>query len=96
MRRFTSDLLRVLKAQVLKQLCLSEFPILYERLLNRPFNVVEYGLSSLQDLLDELPKNIVVIKRVDEDLIISIPKREQTAEEIVRTKKFADEVKYNI
>ena len=32
-RRFTSDLLRVLKAQASKQVTLSEFPIVYSRVI---------------------------------------------------------------
>lgn len=92
MRRFTSDLLRVLKSQVSKQLFLHEFPAAYERMLNKPFNPVEYGLCSLEDLLDEVPENTVVISKASNVITIMIPKREQTAEEIIRTRQFASEV----
>lgn len=92
MRRFTSDLLRVLKGQASKQLFLHEFPAIYERMLNKQFNPVEYGLCSLEDLLDEVPENTVVISKSNNVVTIGIPKREQTAEEIIRTKQFAAEV----
>lgn len=92
MRRFISDLLRVLKVQPNKQIDLTEFPTAYERTLNRPFNPVEYGLCTLDDLLCEVPENTIVIMRENENFYISVPKREQTAEEIEKTKKFTSEV----
>lgn len=92
MRRFTSDLLRVLKGQICKQLPLPEFPGAYERSLSKPFNAVEYGLCDLNDLLEELPENTVVINKSVDPVVVAIPKREQTAEEILRTKQFAEEV----
>lgn len=92
MRRFTSDLLRVLKSRISKQLTLSEFPPAYEKAISKPFNPVEYGLCSLEDLLEDVPENTVVISKSFDHIVISIPKREQTAEEIMRTKQFAEEV----
>lgn len=91
-RRFTSDLLRVLKVQPNKQVAVNEFTTAYERTLNKPFNPVEYGLCNLDDLLCEIPENTVVISREEEGLFISVPKREQTPEEVARTKQFANEV----
>ncbi|CAH0384516.1 unnamed protein product [Bemisia tabaci] len=88
-RRFTSDLLRVLKAQTHKQCTLSEFPSLFEKLLNRPFDPVDYGLCYLEDLLSQVPDYVVVMTQSETDTIIAIPKREQTPEEIERTKIFA-------
>ena len=38
--------------------------------------------------------DIVVITSIEGDKIISLPKREQTPDEIERTKQFAAEVKY--
>ena len=90
-RRFTSDLLRVLKSQASKQLTLSEFPIIYQKVLSRPWDVVDYGVCEMQDLLLEVSENTVVMSVRDSDVVISIPKREQTAEEIEKTRKFAGE-----
>ncbi|KAI4457150.1 limkain b lkap [Holotrichia oblita] len=92
LRRFTADLLRVLKGQVSRQLTAIEFPIAYERIVGKPFNPIDYGLCSLSDLLEEVPDNAVVIIKRGETLEIAIPKREQTGEEIARTKQFAEEV----
>ncbi|KAG5876129.1 hypothetical protein JTB14_007536 [Gonioctena quinquepunctata] len=92
MRRFTSDLLRVLKVQPSKQISIIDFPQAYEKVLNKTFNAVEYGLCTFEDLLQEVPENTIVISRNDDGIFIAVPKREQTAEEINRTKQFAAEV----
>lgn len=91
-RRFTSDLLRVLKSQVSKQINISEFSSAYERVLSRPFDPVDYGMCVIQDLLEEISENTIVVKNVGNDINIGIPKKEQTSEEIMRTKQFAVEV----
>lgn len=90
MKRFTSDLLRVLRAQPLKKISIQEFPIAFEKVMNKQFNSVDYGLCMFDDLLDEVPENTIV--RENGDIVISIPKREQTDEEILRTKQFVSEV----
>jgi len=93
-RRFTSDLLRVLKSQASKQVTVSEFPAVYQRVLNRPWDIIDYGLCEFRDMMGEVSENTVVVTiQQDGDLIISIPKREQTLEEIEKTKQFAGEVR---
>jgi len=101
-RRFTSDLLRVLKSLASKQATIAEFPSVFEKTLNRTFDPIDYGLCYLEDLLSQVSENTIVISTVpgnnDDDcknpqnVLIAIPKREQTAEEIERTKGFAKEV----
>lgn len=99
-RRFTSDLLRVLKSLASKQTTVAEFPSLFEKTLNRPFDPIDYGLCGLEDLLSQVSENTIVINMVPgsedsknpQNILIAIPKREQTAEEIERTKIFAKEV----
>ena len=44
-KRFQSDLLKILKTQPNKQVLLSELPQAYEKALNRRFNIVDYGVS---------------------------------------------------
>ncbi|KAK4874882.1 hypothetical protein RN001_014242 [Aquatica leii] len=88
-RRFTSDLLRVLKGQVSKRVAISNFSLAYEKAFRKAFNPVEYGLCTLEDLLSQVPEGTVVITQID----IAIPKREQTVEEVRKTKEFALEVK---
>ncbi|CAH1954341.1 unnamed protein product [Acanthoscelides obtectus] len=92
MKRFTSDLLRVLKAQPSKEILVSAFPSAYEKVVNKPFNVVDYGLCTFEDLMQEVPENTVLISRGNEGIMIAIPKRAQTPEEMMLTKQFAAEV----
>ncbi|KAJ8664397.1 hypothetical protein QAD02_006059 [Eretmocerus hayati] len=93
-RRFTSDLLRILKAQASKQVTLSEFPSIYARVIGKPWDVSDYGVCELDDILCEVSENTVVVTSCNsgKDRLIAIPKREQTAEEIERTRQFATEV----
>ncbi|XP_059351299.1 meiosis regulator and mRNA stability factor 1-like isoform X2 [Daphnia carinata] len=93
MKRFTSDLLRNLKAQASKQMSVSIFPALYEKTLGRPFDPRDYGLCHLSDLLTQVAEaSVVVMTTADGEEIIALPKREQTSDEVERTKQFALEV----
>lgn len=93
MKRFTSDLLRNLKAQASKQMNVSVFPALYEKTLGRPFDPRDYGLCHLSDLLAQVVEaSVVVMTTADGEEIIALPKREQTLDEVERTKQFALEV----
>ncbi|XP_025408796.1 meiosis regulator and mRNA stability factor 1 isoform X2 [Sipha flava] len=92
MRRFTSDLLRVLKSVASKQVPILEFATLFEKTLGRVFDPVDYGLCSLDDLLSQVSENTVVIGHLDGQKSVAIPKREQTPEEIERTKAFSKEI----
>ena len=92
-RRFTSDLLRVLKSKASKQVVLSEFPSVYARVIAKPWDIVDYGVCDIEDILGEVSENTVVVTALSGgDKMIAIPKREQTAEEMERTKQFAVEV----
>lgn len=71
---------------------MTEFPAAYERVLQRPFDPVDYGLCELTDLLNEVSENVVVIKNTLDEIFIAIPKREQTADEMMKTRQFAVEV----
>lgn len=93
MKRFTSDLLRILKAQASKQMNVSLFSAVYEKTLGRPFDPRDYGLCQLSDLLAQVAEaSVVVMATADGEEIIALPKREQTLEEMERTKQFAVEV----
>ncbi|KAK9508774.1 hypothetical protein O3M35_006253 [Rhynocoris fuscipes] len=93
-RRFTSDVLRTLKTQPYKRMPLSELSAVFERILGKPFDPVDYGLCYLLDLVGQLKKTaVLVIPSHDiNDIILAIPKREQTPSEIERTRQFAKEV----
>lgn len=92
MRRFTIDLLRILKLQSSKQVNINELPGMFERYHGKAFDPVDYGLCYLTDLLSQLTENTVVITNSGCDSFIAIPKREQTPKEIDKTKVFAQEV----
>lgn len=94
-RRFTSDLLRVLRAHGNKSVLLSQLPIIFAQTQNRTFDVTDYGVCDIVDILDGLVNsNIVVVSTVQsgKDILISIPKRKQTASELEKTCIFAGEI----
>jgi len=92
-KRFTSDLLRILKAQASKQISVDLFASLYEKTLSRTFDPRDYGLCHLSDLLAQVAEaSVVVMATADGHETIALPKREQTFEEMERTKQFALEV----
>ncbi|XP_058795301.1 meiosis regulator and mRNA stability factor 1 [Phymastichus coffea] len=93
-RRFTSDLLRILKSQASKQVTFSEFPKVYTRVFGKPWDVTDYGVCEIDDILKGVSETIVVVTSCKDgnDRMISIPKRERTPEEIERTMQFATEV----
>ena len=97
-RRFTNDLLKMLKNQPEKQMLMSQFSKLYEEIFQKPLNIFDYGVCHLQDIFAELPDNTIVFDEVKDDLqntkdvIISVFKRFQTQEEVIRTRGFAKEV----
>ncbi|XP_065570689.1 meiosis regulator and mRNA stability factor 1-like isoform X2 [Artemia franciscana] len=89
-KRFTTDLQRLLKSQPGKQVLLSQFSPVYEKAYGKSFSPINYGVCFFDDLLADL-SDIVVITSIEGDKIISLPKREQTPDEIERTKQFAAE-----
>ena len=100
-RRFTSDLLRVLKAQPTKQVLVCELAELFTKCLGHTFDPVEYGLCDIADLVSRVPQNTVVLSppiqgecSVQPNSVLSLPKRDQTFEEMERTKHFAMEVSF--
>ena len=102
-RRFTKDLLKVLCNQQDKRLLLSTFPQAFEKCFFKPFVITNYGVCFIEDMLKEIPEETVVIEetsssrtisrnKIKQDYLISVFRRDQTAEEINRTKGFAKEV----
>ncbi|XP_066519250.1 meiosis regulator and mRNA stability factor 1 isoform X2 [Hoplias malabaricus] len=91
-KRFTQDLLKLLKFQASKQVVIRDFMQAYHWCFSRNWRVVDYGMCDLMDLLSEIPDTTITIAHQDSDTIISVPKRERTAEEVERTKQFGKEV----
>ena len=94
-RRFTNDIQKMLKNQPDKHILLSDFPKLYEETFSKSFSIYDYGLCEMTDLFKELPESTIVLEEiVDEfqntkDHLITVFKRFQTPEEIIRTRGFA-------
>ncbi|KAM8933472.1 meiosis regulator and mRNA stability factor 1 isoform 2-T2 [Pelodytes ibericus] len=91
-KRFTQDLLKLLKSQASKQVVVREFLQAYHWCFSRDWDVTEYGVCELADIVSEIPDTTICVSQQDNEIIISIPKRERTPEEIERTKQFSKEV----
>lgn len=93
-RRFTSDLLKILRGQANKSILLSQLPIIFSQAQNRLFDVTDYGVCDIFDIIDGLVYNNSIVTKVynDTDVLISIVKRKQTATELEKTCIFAGEV----
>jgi meiosis arrest female protein 1 len=93
-RRFTTDLLKIIRTSASKQvLSLSQLPQAYTSTFNKSFTVQDYGVCFLEDLLEGLKHNnsIVVSSCHDNDVILYIQKRKQTIVELEKTSIFAGE-----
>lgn len=95
MHRFKTDLLRILRTQSSKSLLLSHMPMIFEQVQGRKFNITDYGVCDINDILDSLVNtNVVVVNTIPHimDTMISIPKRKQSMAEVEKTSNFAAEV----
>ncbi|XP_053550508.1 meiosis regulator and mRNA stability factor 1 [Bombina bombina] len=91
-KRFTQDLLKLLKSQASKQVIVREFLQAYHWCFSRDWDVTEYGVCELADIVSEIPDTTICLSQQDNEIVISIPKRERTPDEIERTKHFSKEV----
>lgn len=95
MQRFKTDLMRILRTQSTKSILLSHVPMVYEQVQGRKFNITDYGVCDVNDILEALIKtNVVVVTAFPHmmDTLISIPKRKQSTAEVEKTSNFAAEV----
>lgn len=95
-RRFTSDLLKIIRNSPSKQIQLSQLNESFKMTFNKPFNVTDYGVCDIEDLLEGLRHNNSIVvsstKQSDNDVILFIQKRRQTNVELEKTSIFAGEV----
>ncbi|KAK7154734.1 hypothetical protein R3I93_009626 [Phoxinus phoxinus] len=91
-KRFTQDLLKLLKFQASKQVVIGDFAQAYHWCFSRNWQVMDYGMCDLMDLLAEIPDTTITVTQQDCDTLISVPKRERTPEEVERTRQFGKEV----
>lgn len=61
MKRFAGELLRILKSRASKQITISEFPQAYEQVIEKPFEITNYGVCEIEDMLDDVPENVIVV-----------------------------------
>jgi meiosis arrest female protein 1 len=98
MKRFATDLLRVLKAHggAKKQVKVDDFSQAFSQVFTgRTFNPEDYGLCFFTDLITALVESstlVALVKDEDGNQMLAVPKREQTPQEIHRTRIFASEV----
>uniref|UniRef100_A0A2A4JHD7 Meiosis regulator and mRNA stability factor 1 n=1 Tax=Heliothis virescens TaxID=7102 RepID=A0A2A4JHD7_HELVI len=85
-RRWTLDLLKLLRAQPGRMVQLHEIPQLYLTTVGRPFSPVDYGVCTIGELMQRVNPEAVT---VTEDGTISLPRRTPTPEEKARTRQFA-------
>uniref|UniRef100_A0A8C6R2J1 Meiosis regulator and mRNA stability factor 1 n=1 Tax=Nannospalax galili TaxID=1026970 RepID=A0A8C6R2J1_NANGA len=91
-KRFTQDLLKLLKSQASKQVILREFSQAYHWCFSKDWDVTEYGVCELIDIVSEIPDTTICLSQQDNDMVICIPRRERTQDEIERTKQFSKDV----
>ena len=96
-RRFANDLMKTIKWQVSKSILLSKLPHVLAFTLNHTFSITDYGVCSLNDMLEELEANgAITLDRVvvgtGQDVLISLPKHKQTRHEVEKTFLFAGEI----
>lgn len=94
-RRFTSDLLRVLRTQSTKSILLSQLSMIFEQIQAKKFDITDYGVCDVKDILDGLANsNVIIVSTLPHimDVMISIPKRKQSTIEVEKTSIFAGEV----
>ncbi|XP_064009975.1 meiosis regulator and mRNA stability factor 1 isoform X6 [Pogoniulus pusillus] len=91
-KRFTQDLLKLLKSQASKQVIVREFLQAYHWCFSKDWDITEYGVCELADIIAEIPDTTICLSQQDNEMVICIPKRERTQEEIERTKQFSKEV----
>lgn len=91
-KRFTQDLLKLLKSQASKQVIVGEFSQAYHWCFSKDWDVTEYGVCELIDIISEIPDTTICLTQQDDDMVICIPKRERTQDEIERTKQFSKDV----
>lgn len=87
--------MKILRSQPTKSILLSHLPEIFTISQNHPFDITDYGVCDVKDMLDGLVNNnSIVIEPINNgtDILISIMKRQQTPVELEKTSMFAGEV----
>ncbi|CAF0731858.1 unnamed protein product [Adineta ricciae] len=90
-KRFFNDLVRILKNKPQRSMAISEIPKEFANFSKKPFDIIDFGVCYLDDLIGEIQDNKeVVIDR--EHGIIKLYRKEQTDVEKFATQIFADDI----
>ncbi|XP_054164397.1 meiosis regulator and mRNA stability factor 1-like, partial [Oppia nitens] len=92
-KRFANDLIKVLKSRNGMKMKLSEFYAAYEQLYGKPFDITDYGVCLIEDILRDVWEGTVAITPFgSNDQWLALPKRERSDEQHKRTTYFEQEV----
>ncbi|XP_070380453.1 meiosis regulator and mRNA stability factor 1 isoform X2 [Dermacentor albipictus] len=96
MKRFISDIERLFKKpDAPKTMSLSTLLSHFQGAYNRPLEVADYGMCTLDDLLDALPATVLVVERKEGNTFITYPdlvSPDPTMEQAERLRQFAKEL----
>ncbi|XP_034830652.1 meiosis regulator and mRNA stability factor 1 isoform X1 [Maniola hyperantus] len=87
-KRWTSDLIKILNHQPGGAINVQQIPELYQTTIGRPFNTIDYGVCTIEELLEKVAPESVDIAP---DGTIRLPRKVPTSEDVAQTKQFAIE-----
>ncbi|CAF0799620.1 unnamed protein product [Didymodactylos carnosus] len=90
-KRFTNDLVRMLKNKPQRSIHISEIPREYEMAYKKQFYISDFGLSYIEDMISEIKDNKELVIELDKD-IIKLYRKERTDLEIFATRNFERDV----
>ena len=91
-KRFGNDLAKVLKSHSTKQMFADEYPAAYEKHFAKQFDIRDYGVCYLEDMLAELPESTLCRKEIEGRTFIQIPKVVQMDEERLCTYRLSFDI----
>nr|CAB3263650.1 meiosis arrest female protein 1 homolog [Phallusia mammillata] len=91
-KRFTHEIIKILKASPDKAILMAQLPDMYLKTFGRSWNLRDYGVSVLSDILDDIPDGNICVSGEGDNIVLSLPSRERTSEEVERTNQFSREL----
>lgn len=95
-KRFSSELTRILRSRKSqdKKLLVTQVADAYESFYSKPFDLANYGVCTVEDLLNDIWDGGLQLTRANDGTFVSIeiPRKEQSSIEKIRTRTFASEV----
>ncbi|CAF3613838.1 unnamed protein product, partial [Rotaria sp. Silwood1] len=91
MKRFTNDIIRILKNKPQRSMSISEIPIEYEIAYKKPFCIADFGMCYLDDLVNEVKDNKELVVEAEKS-IIKLYRKERTDLEIYATSNFQQDI----